>query len=274
MRKTLTYLFLLMSYVVSSQTYFQTTTLINPFNTTTNVSHLGSVTLGSTYESIVDPWRAVSGRYLELYKGLGNMSMRIGNNSGKLEIAIAGHNGAFHPLATTGNVVLRKQNTDKVYFSLNNTNNDGNSAFIFGDDVNLRTLAVLNNGRVGIGTGNPDEKLTVKGKIHAEEVRVDLNVPPDYVFQKYFTGTSSLKADYKMLNLKEIEAYVKKNHHLPDVPSAKEIQKEGLHLKEMSAILLQKIEELTLYTIQQQKIIEKLEKKVDELLKEKKKSDD
>ena len=42
------------------------------------------------------------------------------------------------------------------------------------------------NGKVGIGTSNPDEKLTVKGKIHAEEVKVDLNVPPDYVFEKFY----------------------------------------------------------------------------------------
>lgn len=120
----------------------------------------------------------------------------------------------------------------------------------------------FNGGNIGIGTINPDEKLTVKGKIHAEEVRVDLNVPPDYVFQKYYLGFSPLKENYKMLSLEEVEDYTKENHHLPDVPSASEIKESGLKLKEMTALLLQKIEELTLYTIEQEKRIKALEKKL------------
>ncbi len=117
-------------------------------------------------------------------------------------------------------------------------------------------------GYVGLGTVNPDEMLTVKGNIHTEEVRVDLNVPPDYVFQKYFTGTSTLKEDYKMLTLEEVESFAKKNHHLPEIPSANQIKNEGLKLKQMTALLLQKIEELTLYTIEQEKRIKMLEKKL------------
>jgi hypothetical protein len=114
-------------------------------------------------------------------------------------------------------------------------------------------------GNVGIGTKNPDEKLTVKGKIHAKEVKVDLNIPADYVFQKYYTGTSSLKDNYKLPTLEYVETFTKKNHHLPEVPSAKEIQKNGLHLKQMTNLLLQKIEELTLYTIEQEKKLKKQE---------------
>lgn len=124
----------------------------------------------------------------------------------------------------------------------------------------LTRMSINENGKVGIGTTNPDEKLTVKGKIHAEEVRVDLSVPPDYVFQKYYTGVSILKESYKMLTLEEVEEFTKKNHHLPEVPSAKQIQKEGLNLKQMTALLLQKVEELTLYTIEQEKRIKVLEK--------------
>tara|TARA_R110000751_G_scaffold233903_2_gene334907 strand:+ start:100119 stop:101123 length:1005 start_codon:yes stop_codon:yes gene_type:complete len=119
------------------------------------------------------------------------------------------------------------------------------------------------NGKVGIGTSNPDEKLTVKGKIHAEEVKVDLNVPPDYVFEKFYTGESTLKSDYQMPTLQEIEDFTKLNFHLPNVPSAEEIQKDGLKLSKMTAILLQKIEELTLYTIEQEKRIKILETKLE-----------
>ncbi|APD06228.1 hypothetical protein UJ101_00689 [Flavobacteriaceae bacterium UJ101] len=124
-------------------------------------------------------------------------------------------------------------------------------------------------GKVGIGTSSPDELLTVKGKIHAEEVRVDLSVPADYVFEKYYTGESQLKADYVMPTLEEVETFTKVNNHLPSIPSAQKIQEEGLHLKEMTNLLLQKIEELTLYTIEQQKEIKSLKAKVTQLEKSK-----
>jgi hypothetical protein len=127
----------------------------------------------------------------------------------------------------------------------------------------LNTGIMLNRlGNVGIGTENPDAKLAVKGKIHAEEVKVDLAVPADYVFQKYYTGTSALKSDYMMPTLAEVENYTKVNHHLPNVPSAKEIQQNGVSLGEMSNVLLQKVEELTLYVIEQNKKIEALEAKL------------
>lgn len=106
------------------------------------------------------------------------------------------------------------------------------------------------NGKVGIGSANPDQKLTVKGKIHAEEVIVDLAVPADYVFQP----------SYKLRPLSEVEQYVKTNSHLPEIPSAKEIVQNGLSIGEMQNKLLQKVEELTLYVIQQQKKIGQLEK--------------
>lgn len=118
------------------------------------------------------------------------------------------------------------------------------------------------NGKVGIGSLNPDKKLTVKGTIHCEEVLVDLNVPADYVFEKYYTGKSALKENYTMPTLDEVEAYTKKNNHLPEMPSAKEIQDNGLQLKEMTNLLLQKVEELTLYTIEQEKRIRVLEAKL------------
>ncbi|MES2807007.1 MAG: hypothetical protein V4619_00170 [Bacteroidota bacterium] len=106
----------------------------------------------------------------------------------------------------------------------------------------LERLRIKYDGKVGIGTATPDEQLTVKGKIHAEEVRIDLNFPaPDYVFQR----------DYKLLNLDAVKAYIAEHRHLPEVPSAKKMEKEGINLSEMNMLLLKKIEELTLYVIQQ-----------------------
>ena len=120
------------------------------------------------------------------------------------------------------------------------------------------------NGMIGIGTTAPDELLTVKGKIHTQEVLVDLDgaVAPDYVFENYFQGTSETMPEYRLISLKELETFIKKNNHLPQVPSAETMQTEGISLKEMNMILLQKIEELTLYTLQQQKEIDALKAQI------------
>lgn len=132
----------------------------------------------------------------------------------------------------------------------------GASHIFFNERV--ETFRITSTGNVGIGSKNPDEKLTVKGKIHAEEIIVDLAVPADYVFEKYYTGKSELKSGYSLPTLAEIENFTKENHHLPNVPSAQEIQQNGLPLGEMSNVLLQKVEELTLYAIEQQKEIDRL----------------
>lgn len=120
------------------------------------------------------------------------------------------------------------------------------------------------NGKIGIGTKTPDELLTVKGTIHAQEVKVDLQgaVAPDYVFENYFTGFSPTFPEYKLISLEELEVFLKKNHHLPNIPSASSLADNGMSLKDMNLLLLQKIEELTLYTLQQQKEIEALKIKV------------
>ncbi len=122
------------------------------------------------------------------------------------------------------------------------------------------------DGKIGIGTNFPDELLTVKGKIHTQEVLVDLDgaVAPDYVFETYFNGFSEMMPEYSLISLEELETFVKENNHLPNVPSAQTMQQEGVSLKEMNLILLKKIEELTLYTLQQQKEIDTLKEKVSE----------
>ncbi|TRX46491.1 hypothetical protein FNH22_30755 [Fulvivirga sp. M361] len=113
------------------------------------------------------------------------------------------------------------------------------------------------NGEIGIGTTNPDAKLTVKGDIHTQEVKVDLNgaVAPDFVFER----------DYELLTLKETEKYIQANKHLPEIPSAQEMEKNGIELKEMNLKLLQKVEELTLHLIHQNKEIDKMKKEISAL---------
>jgi hypothetical protein len=136
------------------------------------------------------------------------------------------------------------------------TDIDASVAFYTNNGTQIDERMVIKpNGFVGIGSKNPDAPLSVKGLIHATEVKVDLAVPADYVFQKYYTGTSTLKPEYNIPTLEDVEKFTKENNHLPNIPSAKEIQEKGLNVGEMSNLLLQKIEELTLYTIEQNKAI-------------------
>jgi hypothetical protein len=105
------------------------------------------------------------------------------------------------------------------------------------------TLMINSSGNVGIGSLNPDQKLTVNGMVHATAAIVDNSIPADYVFNY----------NYYLRPLTEVKAFVYKNHHLPEVPSAAEIKKDGQNLGDMNMTLLKKVEELTLYMIAQDK---------------------
>jgi len=119
---------------------------------------------------------------------------------------------------------------------------------------------LLISGSLGIGTTDPDAKLTVKGDIHTQEVRVDMtgSIGPDYVFEK----------GYKLTSLFDLERFISTNKHLPEVPSAKEMEEHGLNLKEMNLLLLKKVEELTLHLIEQNKANQFLTLQVKDLQKE------
>jgi hypothetical protein len=197
---------------------------------------------------------AGGGTYFNIDKTNGNVG--IGDTNPLTKFVIKDSGQAFYFLTNQKLVGTFPATPEATTMTLTSSGNSaGNLAFATG---NSEAMRITNNGKVGIGTTNPDEKLTVKGKIHAEEIIVDLAVPADYVFQKYYTGKSELKTDYVMPTLAEIESFTTKNHHLPNVPSAQVIKQNGLSLGEMSNVLLQKVEELTLYAIEQNKQIERL----------------
>jgi hypothetical protein len=118
--------------------------------------------------------------------------------------------------------------------------------------VVLETMKPDAAGNIGVGVEVPQAKLDVNGDIRATEIRVEANGnTADFVFDE----------NYDLKELEEVEAFIKKNKHLPDIPSAEELEASGVNLAEMNKLLLQKIEELTLYVIEKNKDVEELELK-------------
>ena len=120
-------------------------------------------------------------------------------------------------------------------------------------DAHLNMI-VKNNGNVGIGVSEPENRLEVCGTIRAKEVRVETGWC-DYVFEE----------DFELRSLEEVEQFIKENKHLPDIPPASVIESEGVKLAEIASKFMLKIEELTLYTLAQKKEIDALKEKVVEI---------
>jgi len=199
------------------------------------------------------------------------------NSLGKIGI---GTDSPTEKLDVNGNIRLLKSG-NKIYWDWTNRaieqySSDGNSRMIrfvnsmgpgqgnpdggfdFADYLGNSVLRI-NNHTVGIGTTETGtHKLAVDGTIGAREVKVEGGTWSDFVF----------KEEYPLKDIKEVEAFIKQNQHLPDIPSEKEVMENGIELGKMDAKLLQKIEELTLYIIEMNKEMETLKNQVNKLQEE------
>jgi hypothetical protein len=131
-------------------------------------------------------------------------------------------------------------------------------------------MTINSIGYVGIGTTEPSADLEVAGDILADEIRVEDiaannielngNLAANNITVKTNGNTADFvfADDYDLKNLDEVEAFIKENSHLPEVPSAEEMEETGVNLAEMNKLLLQKVEELTLYAIEQKEEVERL----------------
>jgi len=158
----------------------------------------------------------------------------------------------------------RNSASGEKVISLMTGNDSGNTFDIYNGSNSATSIHLSSNGvsylngtSIGIGTTNPGSfALAVEGKLGARSVQITSISPwPDFVF----------KANYNLRSLAEVEKYIYENGHLPDVPTEEEVSKEGIDVAKTNAMLLQKIEELTLYMIQMKKENEELKNKVEKI---------
>jgi hypothetical protein len=141
----------------------------------------------------------------------------------------------------------------QLRFHLNNTSS--RFSFLAAENGGAELMTIWGNGNIGIGTTNPGSfRLAIEGGLGARSIKVlPTNVAwPDYVFSPH----------YKLLPLSELELYIKKNQHLPEIPSAKDVVENGIDVTEMTTSLLKKVEELTLYLIALKKENEQLKQSI------------
>jgi len=139
--------------------------------------------------------------------------------------------------------------------------NGGNMYFMIsgastgqGTDIAWGTAPMMltRSGNIGIGTHSPTYKLHVNGSVKGTTLHTSTQSWSDFVFDD----------QYKLPTLESVEKFIQSEKHLPDIPSEQEVLKNGINLGEMDAMLLRKIEELTLYTIEQEKEIENLKLRI------------
>lgn len=178
--------------------------------------------------------------YFRIYKE-DNLVFEIANSLGSFQIGKSGCSGCWG--GQIGDTVLRNLGkSHNIIIAQPNDGNDGSTYFGIQDAYNGTWVKFFNNAIARFD-----------GKIKAKEVEVKANVWADYVFKK----------EYQLKSLEEVEKYINEKGHLPNIPTAQEVLENGINVAEMNSKLLEKIEELTLYSIEQNKKLQQQSEKIE-----------
>ena len=206
-----------------------------------------------------------------------NGNVGIGTETPQEKLHIAGYvrgngtNGALQIRTTKGTTAIGASsetyshfNTDRPMFYFNHglMVEDGKIGSYIGKNLKFFTfdqerMTILCNGNIGIGKTNPEYKLDIDGTLRAKKILVNTSEGADFVFDN----------DYQLRPLQEVSKFIQENGHLPEIQSAADMQENGVSITDLQIQLLQKIEELTLYLIQQEQTIQQLQDEVKELRK-------
>jgi len=235
----------------------------NNGNSWFNISHGLNDDLAISSGATVDYQRLVT------VKNNGNVGIGISNPNAKLDVNgnMRVSNNSEYTFLSFGkdaNDQLIVDNTSQKYYG-------GGYFFRVHNETNsnqyIDALVITEEGKIGLGTNHPQNKLNVVGKssftgnimvngnIEAKEIKVTQSPTADFVFAE----------DYNLPKLEDVEKHIKENKHLPEIASAKEMEKDGVNVGEFQIKLLQKIEELTLYSIEQNKQLQIQSEKIEKL---------
>ena len=236
---------------------------VQTLNNSYGISHLGeggnilATRMGGTSAG----FGTFSHTNMRIFSG-SNSVIFIAEATGNVGIGAVGDN-PIYKLDVGDRIRIRSGNGTTAGVWLNNPANTATNGFMgiadevstgfYGNVSGWGLIMNTNTGNVGIGTLNPTYKLSVNGDIRTKEVVVETGWA-DYVFGE----------KYQLRSLAEVEKFIRQNNHLPNIPSAKEVEANGLHVGDVQKRMMEKIEELTLYLIDANKKIERLEQMIEE----------